>query len=473
MSRILVGENRSRPPRPPRPPYTLLAALALILALLIGSGRHYTREPNAPLDTRATAAARRGARGRVFRRRSARAVCPLRRRRRVRVARLAARGDGAHHLRRILRAHRGRGGRLPGGLPRAGPQGPGRRTRFGAAGVAAPGRRTDRARVARSRRTAAPLEAEPPAESQPDRAIQAETLGILDEEIDRLPERFRRAVVLCYLEGLSAVEAGQRLGCPTGTVESRLAAARRKLRDRLARRGVTLPVGGAGGGGGPGDDRAGGGGSNDPGRGSICAGWGRGERNIGPTGQGGSDHVAGATWAAVFLGAAALAGARHRHRVGELAGGPAGQPGGGHGRGANCPRHPRPRVKQRRGAADAWPLLDECPAARRCSSGSPPTAARSSSAPGAQDVLRPRPRREAREDHADSASAPRTRSTTWPSPRTGSTSPPPRVFRGSSCGTRRPAEVLEALWPSGKLPTQQVAFTPDGSPADRPRHPET
>jgi len=72
---------------------------------------------------------------------------------------------------------------------------------------------------------------------------RADELAVLDEEIDRLPERCRRAVVLCYLEGLTAAEAGRQLGCPTGTVESRLAAARRRLRDRLTRRGVTLPVG--------------------------------------------------------------------------------------------------------------------------------------------------------------------------------------------------------------------------------------
>ena len=98
-------------------------------------------------------------------------------------------------------------------------------------------------RLVRSRRPVAHLETDPPVVIDRDPAIHAETLGVLDEEIDRLSERVRAAVVLCYLEGLSAAEAGQRLGCPTGTVESRLAAARRRLRERLADRGVTLPVG--------------------------------------------------------------------------------------------------------------------------------------------------------------------------------------------------------------------------------------
>jgi hypothetical protein len=46
-------------------------------------------------------------------------------------------------------------------------------------------------------------------------------------------------VVLCDLEGLPHAEAARRLGCPVGTVESRLSRGRQRLRDRLVRRGVT------------------------------------------------------------------------------------------------------------------------------------------------------------------------------------------------------------------------------------------
>src|SRR5207247_5509735 len=67
---------------------------------------------------------------------------------------------------------------------------------------------------------------------------------VVDEEVDRLPERLRRPVVLCYLEGLTTDEAARRLGCPRGTVLSRLAAARECLRGRLARRGLGLPAAG-------------------------------------------------------------------------------------------------------------------------------------------------------------------------------------------------------------------------------------
>ena len=60
----------------------------------------------------------------------------------------------------------------------------------------------------------------------------------LYEELGRLPDRFRLPMLLCHLEGLSYEQAAQRLGCPVRTVQSRLARAREKLRDRLTRRGV-------------------------------------------------------------------------------------------------------------------------------------------------------------------------------------------------------------------------------------------
>jgi RNA polymerase sigma factor (sigma-70 family) len=66
---------------------------------------------------------------------------------------------------------------------------------------------------------------------------------VLDEELNRLPDHYRAAVVVCYLEGKTNQEAGRLLGCPTGTVKSRLARARDLLRTRLARRGVALSAG--------------------------------------------------------------------------------------------------------------------------------------------------------------------------------------------------------------------------------------
>jgi RNA polymerase sigma factor (sigma-70 family) len=69
-------------------------------------------------------------------------------------------------------------------------------------------------------------------------AGQAELRSVIDEEVRRLPERYRVPLVLCHLEGLHHHEVARRLGCPVGTVESRLSRARERLRCRLAHRGV-------------------------------------------------------------------------------------------------------------------------------------------------------------------------------------------------------------------------------------------
>jgi RNA polymerase sigma factor (sigma-70 family) len=79
----------------------------------------------------------------------------------------------------------------------------------------------------------------------PDSTLDAELRELqvlIREEVDRLSNHDRMAVVLCYLEGLTHEEAADRLGWPIGTVKGRLSRAREKLRERLTRRGVTLPA---------------------------------------------------------------------------------------------------------------------------------------------------------------------------------------------------------------------------------------
>src|SRR5262249_13408354 len=67
-----------------------------------------------------------------------------------------------------------------------------------------------------------------------------EYLTILDEELDRLPERFRAPLVMCYFEGLTRDEAARLVGWSLRTFDRRVRQGRGVLRGRLVRRGVTL-----------------------------------------------------------------------------------------------------------------------------------------------------------------------------------------------------------------------------------------
>jgi RNA polymerase sigma factor (sigma-70 family) len=87
----------------------------------------------------------------------------------------------------------------------------------------------------------------PPARSLPgpgsaDHLTWRDLRAVIDEEVSRLPRKYRAAVVLCYLEGKTNEQAARILGCPPGTVYSRLAWARERLRSQLSRRGVALTV---------------------------------------------------------------------------------------------------------------------------------------------------------------------------------------------------------------------------------------
>jgi RNA polymerase sigma factor (sigma-70 family) len=74
----------------------------------------------------------------------------------------------------------------------------------------------------------------------PDSSVLSEIRSVLDEELARLPERYRTAIVLCELEGLSRRHAARKLGICEGTLSTWLARGKIQLRDRLTRRGLTL-----------------------------------------------------------------------------------------------------------------------------------------------------------------------------------------------------------------------------------------
>ncbi len=98
-----------------------------------------------------------------------------------------------------------------------------------------------RARAGNARRR---LEEEKAAATRPEQAEaecpadRHELHAIIDEEINRLPEKYRRPIVLCYLEGLTQEAAARQLRWKAGVLRGRLDRARLRLRGRLARRGL-------------------------------------------------------------------------------------------------------------------------------------------------------------------------------------------------------------------------------------------
>jgi RNA polymerase sigma factor (sigma-70 family) len=99
-----------------------------------------------------------------------------------------------------------------------------------------------RARAGAANRSAreGPLLGPPPsaAPGPAEEVAWRELRGALDEEVSRLPGKYREAFVLCVLSGKSNAEAARELGCAVGTIESRLTRARERIRTALARRGL-------------------------------------------------------------------------------------------------------------------------------------------------------------------------------------------------------------------------------------------
>jgi RNA polymerase sigma factor (sigma-70 family) len=98
-----------------------------------------------------------------------------------------------------------------------------------------------RARQARRRVRERQVDAMPHPQVQPEEL--RDWLPLLDDELGRLPQKYRAPVVLCDLEGQSRREAARQLKLPDGTLSSRLATGRRLLAERLSRRGVALSGG--------------------------------------------------------------------------------------------------------------------------------------------------------------------------------------------------------------------------------------
>ena len=101
-----------------------------------------------------------------------------------------------------------------------------------------------RARTERSRRAA--LEQNDPAidrrPTPPRSPTRRSLMPEIQYEIDRLPEKYRAPVILCYLEGMTHEEAAGQLRLPVGTVKTRLSRARDRLRGPLLRRGLAPAV---------------------------------------------------------------------------------------------------------------------------------------------------------------------------------------------------------------------------------------
>jgi RNA polymerase sigma factor (sigma-70 family) len=99
-------------------------------------------------------------------------------------------------------------------------------------------RRTAARRRARERQVT-----EMPEPAVPEKDLWRDLQPLLDEELSRLPDKYRCVIVLCDLEGKTRKEAARQLGVPEGTVAGWLARARTMLAKRLTRHGFALSGG--------------------------------------------------------------------------------------------------------------------------------------------------------------------------------------------------------------------------------------
>jgi hypothetical protein len=100
-----------------------------------------------------------------------------------------------------------------------------------------------KAKVMIHKRRAKEREASTLPASQAAEEVWQQVQTLLDEELNRLPDKYRVPVVLCELEGQTIKEAARHLGWPQGTLATRLAQGRRLLAKRLSAHGVALSAG--------------------------------------------------------------------------------------------------------------------------------------------------------------------------------------------------------------------------------------
>ncbi|APW62736.1 ECF RNA polymerase sigma factor SigW [Paludisphaera borealis] len=100
-----------------------------------------------------------------------------------------------------------------------------------------------RARFETERRANRPGLSAPDAPTDPAVDVERREIGdALNEEVDRLPLKYRCPIELCYLQGMTYDQAARQLDWPTATIKSRLARGRLRLRRSLVRRGLTPSV---------------------------------------------------------------------------------------------------------------------------------------------------------------------------------------------------------------------------------------
>jgi RNA polymerase sigma-70 factor (ECF subfamily) len=82
-----------------------------------------------------------------------------------------------------------------------------------------------------------------PGEKPEDQVERVELQHAIQHCLDNLPDEFRSTVVMVDVEGMDYLEASQAIGKPIGTIKSRLARARMRLRDCLSGFAELLPTG--------------------------------------------------------------------------------------------------------------------------------------------------------------------------------------------------------------------------------------